>query len=458
MRRPIRIQILLPFTVTLIVAVGIIASTSAWLAVRRAEERTLSQIRSVVDTLTGSSVPYYHESVLRQMHGLSGAEFLALNQNMQQVAGTISTEQDLGLVAEQVPLITSDRGLSDLPIVSVGQRRYLGARVAADGSLGVVSLLILYPESSWREARSAVVWPPLIVGVATVAVMAAISAFLSARIARRVRSVQELLGEIADGRFPDVDAVDEATSTANVDEVDDLVESANRLSNQLQELQDTIRRTERVRLIAQLAGGLAHQLRNAVTGARMAVQLHQKRCSGPENDESLSVALRQLSLTEEQVRGLLSLSRQEPRDPEPASTEELIEEINRLVDAQARHAHVELTVSTVVPTGCRIADSAGFRTAVLNLMLNAVEAAGAGGSVHVDARVVDDSLVVEVQDSGAGPPRELQETLFEPFVTSKPEGVGLGLALARQAAEDQGGSLSWSRKDEQTIFRLTIRQ
>lgn len=190
----------------------------------------------------------------------------------------------------------------------------------------------------------------------------------------------------------------------------------------------------------------------------MAVQLHQKRCSGPENDESLSVALRQLSLTEEQVRGLLSLSRQEPRDPEPASTEELIEEINRLVDAQARHAHVELTVSTVVPTGCRIADSAGFRTAVLNLMLNAVEAAGAGGSVHVDARVVDDSLVVEVQDSGAGPPRELQETLFEPFVTSKPEGVGLGLALARQAAEDQGGSLSWSRKDEQTIFRLTIRQ
>src|SRR5690606_29026081 len=84
------------------------------------------------------------------------------------------------------------------------------------------------------------------------------------------------------------------------DEFADLTAAANALSGQLGELQMTVRQTERVRLLAQLAGGLAHQLRNSATGARLAIQLHRKRCPD-EGGETLAVALRELELIEEQV-------------------------------------------------------------------------------------------------------------------------------------------------------------
>ena len=67
-------------------------------------------------------------------------------------------------------------------------------------------------------------------------------------------------------------------------------------------------------------------------------------------------------------------------------------------------------------------------------------------------------MSIEVVDSGPGPPPELADVLYEPFVTSKPEGVGLGLALARQVALDHGGRLSWTRSGEATRFILTLPQ
>jgi hypothetical protein len=63
---------------------------------------------------------------------------------------------------------------------------------------------------------------------------------------------------------------------------------------------------------------------------------------------------------------------------------------------------------------------------------------------------------IEVSDNGQGPAAEIADTLFEPFASTKPEGVGLGLALARQVALDHGGTLTWTRKDDRTFFSLML--
>tara|TARA_R110002072_G_scaffold302999_3_gene491128 strand:- start:65406 stop:66857 length:1452 start_codon:yes stop_codon:yes gene_type:complete len=466
----------------MVAAVAMIAMTSAWLAVRRVEDQTLLRIQNVVDTLSDSRLTYT-DAILQKMSGLSGAEFLALDRDDRPVAATLSRPEEIALEAKSAPVISAESSMTELPRVDTEVGACFAAKIEIERAGPVTTLVVLYPEASWEEARWTATWPPLVVGLGTVIVMACISAWLADRISRRINGVRTLLEEIADGKFPET--FNEDVIAERVDEVDDLIASAGSLSVQLRELQHTIQQTERVRLLAQLAGGLAHQLRNAVTGARMAVQLHQQRCplesgdassnAGSQSDDTLNVALRQLSLTEEQIRGLLSLSRQEVDPAQVTELSEAIREIERLIAVQCEHFRVTLSVELPDSIDWEIADAAGFRTAVLNLSLNAIEAAGEDGRVELevlpdgeatedahssmsstDGRARQSVVVVEVRDSGAGPPPQVAECLFEPFVTSKPEGVGLGLALAKNAAEAASGSLSWERRDGMTVFRFSV--
>src|SRR5204863_1970357 len=92
------------------------------------------------------------------------------------------------------------------------------------------------------------------------------------------------------------------------DELRDLTRSVNEMAQRLAQFQETIRQTERLRLLGQVRGGLAHQLRNGVAGARLAVQLHAQECSADDGD-SLRVALRQLSLIEMHLKKFLDLGK-----------------------------------------------------------------------------------------------------------------------------------------------------
>jgi signal transduction histidine kinase len=224
-------------------------------------------------------------------------------------------------------------------------------------------------------------------------------------------------------------------------------------------MQQTIQASERARVLAQLGAGLAHQLRNSLTGARLSVQLHAKRHPALADDETLTVALRQLALTEEHVKGLLSSGRLEREPAEFCELRQLLSEVASLVGPACQHASVSLTHPAdhqVEPVEV-FAERSSLRAAILNLTLNAIEAAGKGGTVAMAVHQSADEVAVEVVDSGPGPSPELAETLCEPFVTGKPEGVGLGLALARQVAADCGGRLSWSRSSGQTRFTLALR-
>lgn len=312
-------------------------------------------------------------------------------------------------------------------------------------------LYVFHAETAWRQARWEAVWPPLAIGGVTLLVMLLLSAALAQRLSRRFQTIQQLFARLADGKF------DHAPATAPRDEVYELTLSANQLSDQLATMRDQISRTERLRLLAQLASGLAHQLRNAVTGAKMAIQLHQRRCREQVNDESLSVALRQLAITEEQIKGLLTLGRRDEYCASGGRLETVLDEIEMLLQPICEHARVTLQCNrTAGDKEIQFENVNTIKAALLNLVLNGMEAAGPDGVVSIDTETSGDCLRIQVADNGPGPPAEVESTLFDPFVTTKPEGVGMGLALVQFAANQYGGRVTWRRDALRTIFTLEL--
>jgi signal transduction histidine kinase len=203
---------------------------------------------------------------------------------------------------------------------------------------------------------------------------------------------------------------------------------------------------------------LAHQLRNAATGGRMAIELHQRQCAA-QPGESLEVALRQLRLMESYLQRFLDLGRDRPMVLETISLPAVVADALSLVRPACAHVGIDLAYREPgVPLLIR-GDAEALRQLVVNLVLNAVEAVG---QQHGPARITvqtcsdDGRACLHVRDTGPGPAAEVAARLFEPFVSGKPEGTGLGLYVARRVAEAHRGSITWQRLDGETRFTVIL--
>ena len=468
MHWPIRNQILLPFAIVQTLAVAILSCSAAWMAADRAEREAVERLERVVATLSTASFPV-RVPILEQMKGLSGADYVASDSQGRVTATTLDEDTAARILAiPQASLpntgTASESGrLGRLQPVRSGDQTWLRGTVQILQSAELKQLLVLVPEQQWQSLRQEVILPPLMIGAVTLLVMVSVSFWLAARMGGRLKRMQQHVQQLASLEF------DQLLPVTGSDELQELATSINRMAQDLQSTTRQIRLSERTSLVTQVAGGLAHQLRNSITGARMAVQLHLRRCRDTDR-ESLNVALRQLSLTENQIRGLLRLTRDAQQPLVPGRLDELLITIEELLRPQCQHSSIRLTMELPSRLECEklhVADSEQMQASLLNLVQNAVEATGPGGRVIVqvsvrpantgEANVPGPFMIrVDVTDSGPGVPDDLRTRIFEPFVTGKPEGVGLGLTLAAQTAEDHGGSLTWERIADMTRFRFEI--
>jgi signal transduction histidine kinase len=341
-------------------------------------------------------------------------------------------------------------------IVLDGRRYHVGT--AQSRGVRPETVLVLTPVSSLVRATFEAIWPVLAVATATLAVLVPLGLVATARLARRIVAVERHVATIAAGRFGEKLADAAAVGQAAHDDIGRLVAGVNHLSGALAELRTNLVAGERQRLLGQLAAGFAHELRNAVTGARLAIDLHQRRCpaaaDGP--DESLAVATRQLDILEEEVRGLLALGRPGETATGPVDVAALVAEVKDLAGPRSEHAGVRLETDLPARLPPLTGRREALRAALVNLALNAIDAVGRDGRVRIQTTLANGCLELAVEDDGPGPPAELAESLTEPFVTGKQEGIGLGLAVAKAVAEEHGGRLSWSRTHGRTRFVIAL--
>ena len=438
------------------------SGVSAWVGSSWAKQEEHDRLARVVATLSDANFPL-QETVLQKLAGLSGAEFVVWDAQQQVQAATLSLDSEVRTRLKAVPDAGPLADLSSNPTVRIQGRSFLTAKVPLRrAATRPLSLLVLYPEDRWWTATRGAILPPLIAGGVTALVAIVLTAWWSRRFTQPIARLSQQSERIAGGEFQPM------LLPVRNDELRDLTLSINRMVEQLTRYEQQVRRSERLKTLGQLGAGLAHQLRNWLTGARMALQWHARECPLGEHAESTEMALRQLGLMESYLQRFLTFGAGRGGAMLPAERLEvlltpLIEEVLSLIRPRGRHVGVELHWSPPASPITVHGDRGELQELLVNLLLNSVDAAapresiGGAAWVRVELQEATPNRVrLRVLDSGPGPSVVIAAQLFEPFVTDKPEGTGLGLAVAKQIAESHGGSLRWSREDDATCFEVEL--
>lgn len=210
---------------------------------------------------------------------------------------------------------------------------------------------------------------------------------------------------------------------------------------------------ERLAAIGRVAAGVAHEIRNPIAAMRLKAE-NALLADAPRQKEALSMILGQIERLDRLLTRLLGLTERDPPRRQPASVAVLIESCAR------EHADLAIAKGVTVETKnvAQIAtfDAEQIRRALDNLTLNAIEAAPVHTKIVISAEVQGDQLKLTVHDEGAGPPAAIRAHLFEPFVTGRPEGTGLGLSLVREIANDHGGTARMAVVPSGTSFEILI--
>jgi signal transduction histidine kinase len=449
--------------VVVLAGVAVASLTGAWMGAHFARQQEQENLRRLAGSLADAGFPL-SENVLHKMAGLSGADFVVVAPNGQVVQSTIRMSDDE--IAELRQLDQSARTNEPRPdfMLTLSARRYRSARLpvrVAPPHSEPQSLYVLYPEEHWDRVARRAAWPPLVAGIVAALIAVALTTLLARRFTARVRQLSEQAAAVADGRFlaPPLPKTD--------DELRDLATSLNRMSEQLGRYEEQVRRSERMRTLGQLGAGIAHQLRNSATGALLALEFHSADLTPDTDRESLDVALRQLHLMEASLKRFLRLGRGEQVPSQIVSLSRLIDETLPLVEPVCRHARIQLRWNRPDAEVCIDGEPDSLQQLLLNLIMNAIDAAtivtGAPGEVRVEvvnqiANNGPNAVRLRVLDSGPGPDARMATNLFEPFATSKPDGTGLGLSVAREIAQSHSASLNWHRVDGMTCFEVWFNQ
>jgi signal transduction histidine kinase len=198
-------------------------------------------------------------------------------------------------------------------------------------------------------------------------------------------------------------------------------------------------RAERLAATTALAAGIAHEIKNPLVAIKTFAELLPERFTDHEFRSDFSkVVIREIERIDELVARLRALAAPVSRRS-PISVKPVLEETLALLRGRMEQAKISVAVVSDDDLPPVNADQAQLKQLLLNILLNAIEAMEGGGKVLIHLRRQSegdgDGLVVEVSDTGSGIPSRLLDKIFDPFVTTKPDGSGLGLSICRSIAD-----------------------
>jgi signal transduction histidine kinase len=435
---PIRTRIVLPLAGLFLLIYGALSLVSILMVASAAEDRMIDQLRTLARFLESWDVSLNRTS-LDHIRSATGTEIVV--STPEGLALGLSSAPPEVIEAVRARLAAGARDFSQLALP--GGRSFVAVRARLRGGRDV---FLLYYDDAISDRKVAAVVPLLFLSAVGLLGVVGVAYFVARGIARPIEELARHAREIVDLK---ADRPLEARGGSN--ETRHLVESLNRMLGTLRQAQERVIEAQRSSLIREMAAGVAHEIKNPLQAIQMIVQT---AAGLPDADRR--ILLDEIRRVELASLELLTLSGPVKLNRAPAALSDVVDRTVELLRRSFDHLGVSVR-REVLANGTYPVDADRIQRAVMNLLLNGAQAMPGGGELDVRvSRTPEGWGRISVTDRGPGIPDEVRSRLFEPFVTTKQDGVGLGLYVTRAIVEQHGGRVGVESKPGETTVYLEL--
>lgn len=216
-------------------------------------------------------------------------------------------------------------------------------------------------------------------------------------------------------------------------------------TREIKEKHKALIKTEKLATIGELATGVAHEVRNPLSGIAIALELMQAETENEEHKQTISEILNEIVRLERIVKGLFQLGHPKSLQLIECEPNDIVERALSLVNMRAKSKGV--TIEKQLGCGNQFnVDHEQIEQVLLNLLINGIDATGSFGTVKVETKNCNGTVEIAVSDTGCGFSENDIDKILQPFYSTKERGTGLGLAISNGIVEAHGGKMHISSK------------
>ena len=235
-----------------------------------------------------------------------------------------------------------------------------------------------------------------------------------------------------------------------------IVGAINEMAASRQKLEADLRREDRLRVMGRVVAGIAHEIRNPLNSIRLTIKVLERRLQKHGiGDEQVELITAEIDRLDKLLNSLLVFRADEPGRLYRQPILPILERSMALVKPQVQDRGIATDLKAPPELEATV-DGDHLQQAMMNLLLNAIDAAGRDGKIRVSAQQNNGNVEIHIRDSGPGLKIDEQDRLFEAFYTTKTSGTGMGLAITRTLLEKMGANIQYVGSDPGAHFCILL--
>ena len=441
MRLRLHHRIVIPFALIAIVAMSFTAYVALTMTARAMETRVESQIRNAAMLIAQSDFAL-NATILGSVKAIASADVVTFTERGEVLASTLEPSASapvVGAIQERMAQLGSQAGSTAVvtQIECSGELCDVAYRTLTSRSDAVVA--VVAPRTEILAATRTVTRAIVIAAVLSLFGMIVLSQVVARRITRPLDELVRFTRGVGAGDT-------RGRAAIGTDEIGGLGRAFNEMLDSVTRSQEALVRSEKLALAGLFAARVAHDIRNPLSAIKMQTQLLRARFGAGGDRQSvamLEAVHRDVLQVESVVQDLLDLARPGELKREPVSLAAVVEDALEHVAPHLAYRKIQIQKQVDAHLPPIPLDASRFKHALLKVIGNAADAMPTGGTLTVSASMPANAsdLRLDVIDTGTGIDPALLPNVFDPFVSSKRDGMGLGLVNAKAVVEGHGGRI-----------------